>query len=650
MPARKKAVSTTSITSATGTTVNNDTSIKKTSNAVEVDKEIKKGRKKSANTKVGKSRIDDNSNSSSRKTPSSQSSVSTSSDNNAKNIKGSKKGKSKVSVNKDKKKNKLSYSGTDDMDIMAEFSQRNRDIIVKFPMTCVDSSGNTADGSNHIPIGNALEYNPNIIDPLPMIDLSQNNIIGQSISSNNLDVESSDTDNVSDAITQLKNIQDKIYNEYITAGSNTHINLQNLLNADKSLLVQYSNLIDGNGIKSISGSNGTLLSTPISKCMNNLPDISPNNPKLSSENNDTSYVANIPLSSSCNTYNTSTVNDLQHNLYNQQSIANIEGNAMNNISRYQKKIDDLLTEFAAPDKKRDMTQIEILLHKKYNQTKQIELMYSMCQYVNTTEQWPKSCTCACLWDSHEFTHMPWGIPESYDIETKKFSLSGVFCSPNCALAYLIQEERNTGAMWEKISLLNLLYHKVYQGTSLLKSSAHTNDGNNINKTSEYIDSIESELKAIDEISGLTQLEKRNRKKMIKHRAKVSDQSIHTKWGTENLVPAPDKITLRKFGGPLTIEQFRCLTINNDKQYKIVFPPCAFVAPVLEETKKVFMQESNFTPIDKNYITRIEKELKMKRTMPVGAPKIRNNRSSPVSSRVMTSRMLAHSMPASAASR
>lgn len=536
------------------------------------------------------------------------------------------KGKKANSSTANKKKDKLSYGGMEGLDIMAEFSERNRDIIVKFPLSCMKNTYGQPGSSNNVQCGN-LEYNPNIIDPLPISDSSQHTLVGQSIITNPI---SSDTNNIplvqSNDSTNLTDFRREIYDKYITAGSNATLNLQNLIMTQQSL-AQKHNAITGDV-----GSTGMLLSTPISACF-------------------TGGVTRNLASINTIVANDSMVGDAtsaQHLSGDTSMIPLVDSETVPvGINRYQKKIDDLLSEFATPEKKRAMTQIEILLHQKYNQTKQIELMYSMCQYVNTYNQWPKSCTSACLWDSHEFPYMPWGIPESYDMDTGKFSLSGIFCSPNCALAYLMHEERNTGSMWEKISLLNLLYHKVYQGVS--PDSSMDNNSDLDESTTRKTKSAKTEIATIDAMEGLTQLEKRRRKNMIKYRSEIRSQNSSTTWGNENLVPAPDRITLRKFGGPLTIEQFRCLTINNDKRYQVVFPPCDFVAPVLEETKKVFTQESNFIPVDTNYINRIETELKIKRTKPISTPKIGKTRNGGKSA-AATPRVSIYNMPAAAASR
>ena len=190
----------------------------------------------------------------------------------------------------------------------------------------------------------------------------------------------------------------------------------------------------------------------------------------------------------------------------------------------------------------NLSQIEILINKKYRHTKQISLLHSVCKNVNEGE-WLKKTDLCCFWCCHNFDNIPWGLPTKY--ENEKFTLTGIYCSPNCAMAHLLNTEKNNNTLWEKIVLLNLLHHKIY-GTD------------------------------------------------------------------ENIVPAPDKICLKAFGGPFDINEYRYLTLENKKNYEITFPPCNIVAPVLEETKKLTNQDNYFIPIDMNKVNKINAELKIKR--------------------------------------
>jgi hypothetical protein len=256
------------------------------------------------------------------------------------------------------------------------------------------------------------------------------------------------------------------------------------------------------------------------------------------------------------------INDATYNYISGQSQFteadignNISTNIINNnyastqsavyLDYYQSKVNDMLTDIIEPVNKKNLTQVEILLEKKYKHTKQLALLSNTCVSQNDNK-WLTSTNIACFWDCHCFEHQPWGIPIKFEVQSGKFTVFGIFCSPNCALSYLLANESNTSTLWERVSLLNLLNYKVYE-----------ND--------------------------------------------------------ENIIPAPDKMCLKLFGGPLDINEFRALTVKNNKVFNINFPPCNIVAPVLEETKKIYNQDTYFIPSDKKKQNKIQTELKIKRT-------------------------------------
>ncbi len=244
-----------------------------------------------------------------------------------------------------------------------------------------------------------------------------------------------------------------------------------------------------------------------------------------------------------------------YNFPNRDICLDINTNLVNNtfastqsavyLDYYQNKVNDMLSDIIEPVNKKQLTQVEILLEKKYKHTKQLALLSNIC-VSQSDNKWVLSTNIACFWDCHCFDHQPWGIPIKFDVSTGKFTLFGIFCSPNCAFSYLLANEANTSSLWERVSLLNLLNYKVYE-----------ND--------------------------------------------------------ENIIPAPDKMCLKLFGGPLDINDFRALTVKNNKVFNINFPPCNIVAPVLEETKKIYNQDTYFIPNDKKKQNKIQTELKIKRT-------------------------------------
>ena len=76
---------------------------------------------------------------------------------------------------------------------------------------------------------------------------------------------------------------------------------------------------------------------------------------------------------------------------------------------------------------------------------------------NNDKTWPTSTNIHCWWCCNQFTCTPTALPEYY--KKDKFYVGGVFCSFNCAASYNFS--KNDDNMWERFSLLNLMYKKLY---------------------------------------------------------------------------------------------------------------------------------------------------------------------------------------------
>lgn len=77
---------------------------------------------------------------------------------------------------------------------------------------------------------------------------------------------------------------------------------------------------------------------------------------------------------------------------------------------------------------------------------------------NVDKEWPKKTSTYCWWCCHSFDNTPCALPESYI--KNKFYVYGCFCNFNCATSYNFS--LNDNEMWERYSLLNLLYSKIYE--------------------------------------------------------------------------------------------------------------------------------------------------------------------------------------------
>jgi hypothetical protein len=104
-----------------------------------------------------------------------------------------------------------------------------------------------------------------------------------------------------------------------------------------------------------------------------------------------------------------------------------------------------------------LRQIDVILNKKYKYNQ--EKIDIMSGFVSTSTIKVQKTDISCWWCCHNFECVPWGIPQKY-VENN-FELYGVFCSANCALAYLLDMDRDEDYLWEKVALLNLLHYKVY---------------------------------------------------------------------------------------------------------------------------------------------------------------------------------------------
>jgi hypothetical protein len=82
--------------------------------------------------------------------------------------------------------------------------------------------------------------------------------------------------------------------------------------------------------------------------------------------------------------------------------------------------------------------------------------------------------------------------------------------------------------------------------------------------------------------------------------------------------APPKLSLKIFGGTLSIEEFRECNTDYLKNYKIVLPPMVSIIPSLEEIKKDTLRkkDSYYVPIDKERIKKVHNDLRLKRNKPI----------------------------------
>ncbi len=96
--------------------------------------------------------------------------------------------------------------------------------------------------------------------------------------------------------------------------------------------------------------------------------------------------------------------------------------------------------------------------------KNIENCLVQFNEANKTNTWPSSTSIYCWWCSHPFDGPPCALPSNYCNNT--FIVKGVFCSPECAAAYNFQDTNSGEDLWERYSLLNFLYRKIYNDNNI----------------------------------------------------------------------------------------------------------------------------------------------------------------------------------------
>ena len=75
---------------------------------------------------------------------------------------------------------------------------------------------------------------------------------------------------------------------------------------------------------------------------------------------------------------------------------------------------------------------------------------------------------ACFWCTYDFDTPPIYIPKYFLKDS--YHVYGCFCSPECATAYLMEENIDTSSKFERYHLLNNIYSKIYDYKKNIKPS------------------------------------------------------------------------------------------------------------------------------------------------------------------------------------
>jgi len=73
---------------------------------------------------------------------------------------------------------------------------------------------------------------------------------------------------------------------------------------------------------------------------------------------------------------------------------------------------------------------------------------------------------SCFWCTYNFDNPPIHIPSK--IVNECYDVYGCFCSPECAVSYLKNENIDSSTLWERYALLNNIYGKIYNYSKNIK--------------------------------------------------------------------------------------------------------------------------------------------------------------------------------------
>ncbi len=102
---------------------------------------------------------------------------------------------------------------------------------------------------------------------------------------------------------------------------------------------------------------------------------------------------------------------------------------------------------------------EEIIQEHSNKMNKKNLKNILVEFINANmyQEWPDQTNVHCWWCCNQFEGAPCCLPEY--VRRDKFYVSGCFCSFNCAASYNFN--KNDNMVWERYSLLNLMYKKLY---------------------------------------------------------------------------------------------------------------------------------------------------------------------------------------------
>lgn len=178
----------------------------------------------------------------------------------------------------------------------------------------------------------------------------------------------------------------------------------------------------------------------------------------------------------------------------------------------------------------------------------------LVEYANSTktQELPSETAVACFWCCENFSGRPCIVPSN--IIEDVWQVYGNFCTPQCAMAYLVSELLDTHTRWERIALLNRLYSTFING---------------------------------------------------------------------RIYPAPPRETMKRFGGPISSEEFHSICDGRRVRVDIHIPPMVSILASIDTKPIDFYETPHCTtagsyqmPSISNVVQNETKTLKLKRSKPL----------------------------------
>jgi hypothetical protein len=141
---------------------------------------------------------------------------------------------------------------------------------------------------------------------------------------------------------------------------------------------------------------------------------------------------------------------------------NLLVNKLESLHKDEEFINKLIVSSETNNKNENLTKIDINIQEMNRKKGFFEILH---KHINNSK-WLEKCDTACWWCCHTFDTLPIGMPDDYNVETKKFRVKGIFCSFSCMVAYKQQNSRVDKL--NKQYLVKHLYNKL-TGTILIDS-------------------------------------------------------------------------------------------------------------------------------------------------------------------------------------